>query len=175
MTTGAPTSDSESPGGAGRTAAPSTGADNPLHESVACSGDALLGLGAVDPVLATRLAKLVDALAREASRSARLRRAMSGALSYTPRNTEGRQDERKPNRRSPGVLDPFAIYAEHGETGLRTALSRLDLEQLRDILAEHGMDRDRLAMKWKDLARVTERIVETVTARSEKGSAFREM
>jgi len=47
------------------------------------------------------------------------------------------------------------------------------LDQLRDIVAEHGMDNDRLAMKWKDSHRVIDRIVERVVDRSEKGSAFR--
>jgi hypothetical protein len=70
-------------------------------------------------------------------------------------------------------LDPFALYANGGEDGLRTRLEALDLEQLRDIIAEHGMDHDRLAMKWKDQARVVERIVERVGTRSAKGSAFR--
>ena len=49
----------------------------------------------------------------------------------------------------------------------------LDLEQLRDIVAEHGMDHDRLAMKWKDRQRVITRVVERVAARTAKGSAFR--
>jgi hypothetical protein len=56
---------------------------------------------------------------------------------------------------------------------LRNRLGSLDLEQLRDILAEHRLDHDRLAMKWKDPARVIDRIVERVAARASKGSAFR--
>lgn len=52
-------------------------------------------------------------------------------------------------------------------------MTTLSLDQLRDIIAEHGMDNDRLAMKWKDPARVIDRILERVSSRSEKGSAFR--
>lgn len=76
-------------------------------------------------------------------------------------------------RRSPGPLDPFAVYADTGESGLRQALATLDLEQLRDVVAEHGMDHDRLAMKWKRPDRVIGRIVERVEAVSSKGFAFR--
>ncbi|KRF28621.1 hypothetical protein ASG91_08100 [Phycicoccus sp. Soil802] len=76
-------------------------------------------------------------------------------------------------RRSPGPLDPFAVYADTGESGLRQALATLDLEQLRDVVAEHGMDHDRLAMKWKSPGRVIGRIVERVEAVSSKGFAFR--
>lgn len=76
-------------------------------------------------------------------------------------------------RRSPGAIDPFTVYADTGESGLRHALAALDLEQLRDIVAEHGMDHDRLAMKWKSPDRVIGRIVERVEAVSSKGFAFR--
>jgi hypothetical protein len=71
------------------------------------------------------------------------------------------------------VLDPFAVFNDAGEDGLRGRLGELTLDQLRDIVAEHGMDNDRLAMKWKDPARVIDRIVERVAARLAKGSAFR--
>lgn len=45
--------------------------------------------------------------------------------------------------------------------------------ELRDIVVEHGMDHDPLAMKWNDPARVMDRFVERVAARSANGSAFR--
>ncbi len=83
-----------------------------------------------------------------------------------------RNSTRRSNRRSPGVIDPFAVFTEGGEIGLRERLA-LSLEQLRDIVAEHGMDHDRLAMKWKDRQRVADRIVDRVAARMTKGSAFR--
>jgi hypothetical protein len=71
------------------------------------------------------------------------------------------------------VIDPFAVFTDKGETGLRERLAALNLEQLRDIVAEHGMDHDRLAMKWRDSRRVIDRIVDRVAARTTKGSAFR--
>jgi hypothetical protein len=43
------------------------------------------------------------------------------------------------------------------------------LEQLRDIVAEHGMDNERLAMKWKDPQRVIDRIVDRVASRAVRG------
>lgn len=76
-------------------------------------------------------------------------------------------------RRNPGPLDPFSVYADGGEAGLRQVLTALNLEQLRDIVAEHGMDHDRLAMKWKAPDRVIKRIIERVEAVSSKGFAFR--
>jgi hypothetical protein len=63
--------------------------------------------------------------------------------------------------------------ARQGDEVLREKLRALTLDQLRDIVAEYGMDSGRLVMKWKDIDRVTERIVELALARAIKGDAFR--
>ena len=41
------------------------------------------------------------------------------------------------------------------------------------MIAEHGMDTDRLAMKWPDPERVVARIVDRVIERATKGDALR--
>jgi hypothetical protein len=96
--------------------------------------------------------------------AARLEEAVTGLRSAAP--------AKKSNRRAKGVLDPFAVFAS-GEAHLRAELNKLDVERLKDIVAEHGMDPDKLAMKWKTSDRLVERIVETVKSRSRKGDAFR--
>lgn len=60
------------------------------------------------------------------------------------------------------MIEPFAVFAESGEAGLRSRLGELTLEQLRDVVSEHGMDHDRLAMKWRDPQRGIDRIVDRV-------------
>ena len=77
------------------------------------------------------------------------------------------------NRRARPVLDPLQLYSD-GEDRLREGLADLSIEQLKDIVAEHGMDTRRLAMRWKRRERLEELIVTTVRARLTKGSAFRE-
>lgn len=76
-------------------------------------------------------------------------------------------------RRARGVIDPFAVRKD-GEQALRDGLNELTVEQLKDIVAEHGMDPGKLAMKWKTPERLIDLIVETVERRRTKGSAFRE-
>lgn len=143
-----------------------------LAEEVRRAGDALLRLGdSRGEDLARTLARLVAAVAGEAERSTRLSRALYAAIAV-PEGSET-DSPRRSHRRAPGVLDPFSVFGESGEGGLRARLGVLSLDQLRDIIAEHGMDNDRLAMKWKDPARVIDRIVERVTTRLAKGSAFR--
>lgn len=76
------------------------------------------------------------------------------------------------HRRAPALFDPFAAYAQ-SEHMLRQRLNGLHIEQLKDMVAEHGMDSSKLAMKWKAPGRLVELIVGTVRERSRKGDAFR--
>jgi hypothetical protein len=95
-----------------------------------------------------------------------------GAASPAARATKGSAGRGR-NRRAPPVLDPLQLYSD-GEERLRDGLAGLSIEQLKDIVAEHGMDTRRLAMRWKRRDRLEELIVTTVRARLTKGSAFRE-
>jgi len=79
---------------------------------------------------------------------------------------------RSRNRRKPAPFDPFVIY-EQGEAALRMRLAELDIEALKDIVAEHGMDPGKLVLKWKTRDRIIEHVIATVHARSKKGDAFR--
>lgn len=76
------------------------------------------------------------------------------------------------NRRPAAVLDPI-LLAREGEVALRAHLSALSLDQLKDIVADYGMDPGKLVMKWKDADKVADRIVELSLARAQKGDAFR--
>lgn len=80
---------------------------------------------------------------------------------------------KRTGRRAPAKLDPLKILAESGEDGLTIRLAGLDLEELRDIVAQFGMDPRRLVMRWKDVERVQAHIVATTVQRSRKGDAFR--
>jgi len=75
-------------------------------------------------------------------------------------------------RRAPAVLDPIEVI-HNGFWALRRRLEDLDLEQLKDIVAQYGMDPSKLVMKWKDRERVIERILDVSQSRSTKGDAFR--
>lgn len=85
----------------------------------------------------------------------------------------GAVDKRPSNRRAPAVLDPVHL-ARQSEEALRAKLRELEIEQLRDIVAEYGMDTGKLVMKWRDAHRVIDRIVDVARSRAQKGSAFRD-
>ena len=96
-----------------------------------------------------------------------------GLKEKPPRPKPARGSTNRPkNRRPAAVLDPIQLVRD-GEAKLRAALSGLTHEQLRDIVADYGMDPGKLVMKWKDVGRITDRIIELSLARAQKGDAFR--
>ena len=136
-----------------------------------------------------RLAELCEIVADEAESNSAFRQRLEQALNLKQtalpvpreertRDPKARSDKpvtdvaRKGGRRTPPVLDPLGL-ARQGEDVLRKELSLLDIEQLKDIVAAHGMDPGKLVMKWKDSTRIIDRIVELSLARSTKGDAFR--
>ena len=117
------------------------------------------------------LKRVLEAVTAEAGRNPAFASSLEKALAGTQELERGQV--KRPHRRAPGVVDPFAVFADGGEEGVRRSLSQLSIEQLKDVVAEHGMDRSKLAMKWKTSDRFIDLILETVATRSRKGDAFR--
>ena len=78
----------------------------------------------------------------------------------------------KRGRRSPAVLNPFELY-KISEDAMFEQLNGLDIDKLKDIIAEYGMDSAKLAMKWRKKERLLDLIIDTVKRRSSKGDVFR--
>ena len=124
------------------------------------------------------LSQLVTVITDEAAKNESFRANLERALGMNSGKVDRVQSPtpigkaRKGGRRTPAVFDPVEL-AKKGEDALRTELATLNLEQLRDIVAQYGMDPGKLVMKWKDTQRVIDRIVELALARATKGDAFR--
>ena len=123
-----------------------------------------------------KLLELARVIADEAERHPEFAQKLGEVLGLESRQRDKKEakDERPRNRRTPAILDPVAVLREHGDQELRSRLSGLGLEQLKDIVAQYGMDPGKLVMKWKTQERVADRIVELSTKRAQKGDAFRE-
>ena len=156
-----------------------------LRVRIGEASSALLRLDEAAPGTAGALVALVQVIADEAARTPRFAKALAGALSATAdpsvpapapapaaRPAATRTSPRR-SRRAPGAFDPFAVYRESGEATLRERLASLGVEQLKDIIAEHAMDYDKLAMRWRTPSKLQDRIVERVKALTTKGDAFR--
>lgn len=137
--------------------------------------------------LRTVLRDLAEAVANEAEHNPKFAERLEKICGHqtfgaTPDSTKNagssfREDastesRKRGNRRAPAMLDPVAL-ADQGEEVVRAQLTPLDLDQLRDIVADYGMDPGKLVMKWKTPERVIEKIVEISLARARKGDAFR--
>lgn len=133
--------------------------------------------------LRNTLNRLMRVVIEEAERNPYFEAALQDALGSAPSKRkqtkaeisgQGKDGESKRgrNRRNPAAFDPVQVVRD-GELVLRSALEKLSLEQLRDIVAEYGMDPGRLVMKWNTPERVIDRVVEMSIARAHKGSAFR--
>jgi len=124
-----------------------------------------------------RLSALVSVIIDETKKNESFRANIEQALGINISNSlqqplEGGTEKPRKGRRTPAVFDPVEL-ARQGEGTLRSELGTLTLNQLRDIVAQYGMDPGKLVMKWKDGNRVIDRIVEVALARSTKGDAFR--
>jgi hypothetical protein len=123
--------------------------------------------------LENKVAALFEAILVEIRRNPEFAERLATALNGLGKDIEAEVPKRgKGGRRAPAVLDPVAVYQE-GDAILRQRLAALDLEQLRDIVAEYGMDPGKLVLKWKTKERVIDHIVDTASARAKKGEAFR--
>jgi hypothetical protein len=95
--------------------------------------------------------RLIDDAVSEALRDPGFGRALRRAVdSATPKRR---------SRRQPAAIDVFVSYGRGGEPELREALAALTVDQLKDVVAQHRMDRSQLAMKWRTPERLIELIV----------------
>lgn len=122
--------------------------------------------------LKSTLMALARAVAEEAEKNAPFRRSLETLIEPKIKNREGISAKaRARHRRAPAKLDPIEL-ARQGQD-IRQSLMQLDIEELKDVVAEFAMDPSKLVMKWKDSKKIIEHIVETSLTRASKGDAFR--
>lgn len=120
--------------------------------------------------LAQRIQAFIEVIIHESRTNRKFARLLDQALAGNP--DVGLSFQARSHRRNPPSLDPFSVY-DDGESELRRALTCLGLEELKDIVAAYGMDRARLAMRWKTESRLVDLVVDTVKIRAHKGDVFR--
>ena len=117
------------------------------------------------------LRDLSKAIVEEAERNPQFEQQLKDALNFdnNPGTKSGTPKRRY--RREPAILDPIDLV-RNGEEVLRKKLASLHIEQLKDIVANYGMDPSKKVMKWKSSKNIINRIVEISTERAQKGDAF---
>lgn len=122
--------------------------------------------------LKAKLRALLDAILAEAEGNPEFADRLDLALGRRDESSRTPGVGRPRHRRPPGPFDPYELQVRGGSE-LRRQLDTLDIDELKNIVAEHGMDASKLAMKWKSSDRLIELIIDTVASRSRKGEAFR--
>ena len=109
------------------------------------------------------------------SRHGRKNREMSAE--YATENAEAiptnSTSKRHSRKRNPALFNPETILEQHGEESLLDSLNQLEMDQLKDIVSEFGMDPAKKVMKWKKKERFVAHIFEVANHRVKKGVAFR--
>ncbi|KUG03288.1 hypothetical protein ASZ90_019387 [hydrocarbon metagenome] len=88
------------------------------------------------------------------------------------------KDPGSPTRKSkkpssiPEGFNPLKIYYEQGEAGLMTSLQDMDINTLKSIISEYGLDPARTYSRWRKHERLSSFIVERVKALNNKGKVF---
>ncbi|MGV9672591.1 MULTISPECIES: hypothetical protein [unclassified Gordonia (in: high G+C Gram-positive bacteria)] len=146
-------------------------------------GGALAQLDTKNPQAAQLIAGLTRVIIDEADKSSRFAAALVGVIDSlrsdgaapTPVAAPAprKRAPAKKQVRRPAVLDPFVVYRESGAAGLAEKLGALDLEQLRDIIAEEELDTRKEMSRKRSTAVISAWIVERVEASENKGSVFR--
>lgn len=119
-----------------------------------------------NPAFMTKLQSILEPTAKGKSKAGPGGTSSGPKAAHTP-------PKRPSNRRQKAEIDPVSL-ARVGEEVLRSALSKLDIEKLRDVVAEYGMDTGKIVMKWRTPDRIIDRIVEISRLRAQKGNAFRD-
>ncbi len=128
----------------------------------------------LDP--APYMVEFLRLLASELETNKSLARRLSAPLiDYL--NSEDTKSEGSPIRKShkpsiPEGFDPFKIYYEKGGVGLMASLQDMEINTLKSVLSEYGLDPSRSYSRWRKHERLSSLIVERVKALSNKGKVF---
>ena len=105
---------------------------------------------------------VLDQAERDPEFAARLEQALGGE--FAPARSSRR-------KRAPAAFDPVTA-AHDGEDALRARLAALSVDQLKDVIAEYGLDPTGRANRWRKPERLVELIVDRAMERAEKGRGF---
>lgn len=83
--------------------------------------------------------------------------------------------KKRSRKRNAALLNPETILEVQGEAVLLESLNQLEVDQLKDIVSEFGMDPGKKVMRWKKKEKILSHIVGVANNRIQKGKAFRKI
>lgn len=81
--------------------------------------------------------------------------------------------KRHTKKRNAALFNPETILEQYGEEKLVDSLNQLEVDQLKDIVSEFGMDPGKRVMRFRKKEKFVDHIVGVANNRLQKGTAFR--
>ena len=81
------------------------------------------------------------------------------------------QKPKKKSKRNPSKINPIRLW-EEGEERLQEKLAKLDLNELKDVVAEYGLDPKGSANRFRKREKLEELILEGAKRTATRGNAF---
>ena len=89
-------------------------------------------------------------------------------------NPPGKKATKPRSKRNKGLIDPY-VAIKQGRDSLSLKLGELTVEQLKDVISEHGLDATKNSMRWKKKERLIELIIQKSENRISMGEVFLEI
>ena len=134
----------------------------------------------VNQVVASALSRLTAIVIEESARNSDFASKIQfvfaepgSCISEDDTSNETSNIQRRRNRRDPAVLNPFDMIP-NDETKLVECLRSLTEKELKDIIAQFGLDPTNRSMQWRKKERLIQSILEATRRKTAKGNAFRD-
>ncbi|RUL52019.1 hypothetical protein [Lysinibacillus antri] len=95
------------------------------------------------------------------------------AIIFSDSESKSASKTTSPKKRNPAPFNPEIVLEEKGEEELLHALKALDVDGLKDIVSQFGMDPAKNVMRWRKKDKYIAHIFEVTQNRLKKGNVFR--
>lgn len=86
--------------------------------------------------------------------------------------TKEKKVRKKPATKTNPIINIFEIFQTKGKDDLSSFLNSLDLQGLKTLVLDNGLDPAQKVRKWRSKEKISTFIVETVSKQMSKGGAF---
>jgi hypothetical protein len=125
-----------------------------------------------EPMIRKQIASFLMIVAKKIEVDEEFAKSIFSQLEENPPVTKSTSTKKKSNHLDDIKINIFEIYQNLGPEGLLGLLESLDLQGLKKIVAENGLDPAQKVRRWRKKEKIMIHIVESVGKQMSKGDAF---
>lgn len=122
--------------------------------------------------LECKLKEIIEIILEEAKKNKDFEEALKGAL-YREKSDLVKAKTKCRIKRESAKINPL-IEVEKGENDLRQKLEELNIQELKNVIYDYGLDNMKNSVRWKKKEKFVNLIIEMSKKKISKGNAFRE-